>query len=200
MFSDHTPRLRNSLFLLLLGAGLMLVGGYYLPENWQVLVIILCGVMVMALGVLESYLVAVGVANETMRLENDRIREVANCPPERLSVLSYRVPELDFRLINGLPVPMWEGAVELEIFREFLRNCREDYVAPIREWGKSADEQRDYELILTRLLELGYVQSKIEGGTPRGPRSWLFKPGALKRLWADWIGWEIIFQGLPELS
>jgi hypothetical protein len=186
---QHTPRLRNSLALLMIGT-VTIVGGGYLPENWQVFAAFVCGVLMVFLAMAEARWIGAEQFNA-------RIREVAFCPPDRLAVLAYKVPELGFKQTASYPVPMWEGIVELDTFRKFLELSRDDYVAPIREWGKGEEDVYQYNLMLDKLLQLGYV--KLDGA-PRGPRSWLWRQGALKKLWADWMGWSVVFQGISELT
>jgi hypothetical protein len=201
MTNAHTPRLRTSLLAALIGSAVNISAGYA-PADWkwwQVVLLFVTGAFCYVLAITEVCLVVSADKQELKRLDTERVQAISQCPADRLNALGYVVPELGLRVINSQPVPMWEGVIELDTFRKFLTACRDDYIAPVREWGKSAEDQNAYELILEKLMELGYVYSKAEGGEPRGPRSWLFRPNALKRLWSEWMGFDVVFQGIQEL-
>jgi hypothetical protein len=199
MTFPHTPRLRFSLLSALIGTAVN-ISVLYIPSDWSIGWLFATGFFCYILAVIEVCLVVIAAHNDRMQVETSRIQAIAQCPADRLNALGYVMPELGLHIVASLPVVLWEGVTDLEIFRKFLMACRDDYIAPIRDWGKSVEEQDAYALILDKLLELGYVYSRAEGGSPSGPKSWLFRPGALPRLWAEWMGWNVVFQGVKELQ
>lgn len=196
--NEHTPRLWKT--LLLLGLGSLIVGGlvYLQAPEYVWIVGVLFGVILVAFAGFEIVLIAYQHGNERERIYNDRIKAIALCPPDRLNALGYHVPQLGFKVIDNFPVPMWslDPPITLDAFREFLTGCKEDYIVPVREFGRGEEDVRQRELILKVLLDRGYVVSRAEGGAPRGPRSWIFRQDARARLFAEWMTWDIEVIGL----
>jgi hypothetical protein len=194
---SHTPRLRQSLALILLGSAAILSGAWFSWDWWPGWVVgLVVGVYLYYLSYLEAAWISAESNAERVRVEIDRIRAVTACPNEKLNALSLAVPEIGLQWIDGAIIPTWEDTgVPLDVFREFLRGSNGEYVQPVREWAKDEQSQRQYEIIIQKLLELGYLKTQ-----PRGPRSWTWAPNALEKLWARWMTWELVITGPTEMA
>lgn len=192
---SHVPRLRYAIFILLIGLAAFLAGGFL--TGLPMVACLIAGGLLWFLSICEAAWIGEEIANTRRRLEIERIQAVTACPNEKLNALSVSVPEINLRWIHGAIVPTWEDTgVPLEVFRTFMADAREESVKPVREWAKDSESQRQYEIIIQKLLELGFLKTE----PPRGPYSWRWRGNMRVRAWERWMTWDVTISGLQDMD
>jgi len=192
---NHTPRMRFAFLAVIFGGVIILLGGYFLPLGFGIWVSTIVGILFVVFGIWEAVLVGYDKGTNRIDAEREKINAIANCSPLKLSALGMNIPTLDARYVNDVLQITWEGTgVPFEIFQEFIRGSKDEYVYPERDWPRNEESARNYELIVNRLIELGFLYPS----TPAGPKSWLWKPNMKKRAWDKWMIYRVEIKGMDE--
>lgn len=191
----HVPRLSKSILAIALGLGFILGAGWLKSEG-AFLATIACGALVIALGLVETYLLLADSHRQDVQSKIALIHALADADGEVRNAIGIWWPRFSFVFTDTPDITWQDTDVPYEIFREFMMDSNEQYISPERNWSTGL-RRRQWEKIRNKLQELHLVIPD----SAAGPKSWLWVVNGYKHAWGRWMRYKVsVIEALPELE
>jgi hypothetical protein len=177
----YEPKLSHAIFVLLLGAALIISGTLW--RNVAAFALLVAGATCWALVLLVCVLLVIGERRKYIDAVSMQVRELRQMDPEQWNALGLiHLPYLNI-VWTGETSVIWEGVVPMEYFDHFMRTSNDAQISPERGWNSTEYPARIWTQIYGRLLQLGFIVPDSAAGN----HSYRWQPGAVAELWARYL-------------